>query len=64
MSTPDVNAPMILDALERHRVAIPPTRYIDITPAATAENVERLAAALGDLQDSIPPWKTRADRFR
>jgi hypothetical protein len=64
MPTPDVNAPMILDTLERHdvrylviggfaaelhRVAISPTRDIDITPAATAENLERLAAALGDL---------------
>ncbi|MDK1018603.1 MAG: hypothetical protein QGD89_04285 [Actinomycetota bacterium] len=64
MPTPDVNAPMILDALERHdvqylviggfaaelhRVAIPPTRDVDVTPAATVENLERLATALREL---------------
>ncbi len=64
MPTDDVHVPAILAALEQnsveyiviggfaaelHRVAIPPTRDIDITPAPTVDNLERLAGALRDL---------------
>jgi hypothetical protein len=36
-------------AAELHDVAIPPTRDIDVTPAATENNLETLAAALSEL---------------
>jgi hypothetical protein len=64
MPTPDVDVAMILDALEQHdvayvviggfavelhQVAIPPTRDIDVTPDASNANLQRLAAALRDL---------------
>ena len=61
MPTADVDVDEILATLERHRVvylviggfaaelhdvAIPPTRDIDITPANTKQNLDRLAGAL------------------
>jgi hypothetical protein len=64
MPTPDVDVEAILVALERHEVdyvviggfaaelhdvAIPPTRDIDITPAADVENLQRLSEALNEL---------------
>ena len=64
MPTPDVDVEAILATLEEHDVdyviiggfaaelydvAIPPTRDIDITPAADVENLERLSEALNDL---------------
>ena len=64
MPTPDVNVHWMLETLEHHdveyvviggfaaelhRVAIPPTRDIDVTPSPTHDNLTRLAAALGDL---------------
>ena len=36
-------------AAELHRVAIPPTRDIDLTPAPTEDNLTRLSAALREL---------------
>jgi hypothetical protein len=36
-------------AAELHEVAIPPTRDIDVTPAATESNLETLAVALNEL---------------
>jgi hypothetical protein len=36
-------------AAELHRVAIPPTRDIDLTPAPTDDNLARLATALREL---------------
>ncbi len=68
MPTPDVDVPAILDALERHEVeyvviggfaaelhdvAIPPTRDIDLTPSTSVDNLERLAAALDELEASF-----------
>lgn len=65
MPTPDVDAGAILDTLARHQVeyvviggfaielhdvAIPPTRGIDVTPARDRGNLDRLAAALTDLE--------------
>lgn len=65
MPTPDVDVAAILDTLERHGVryviiggfaaelhdvAIPPTRDIDLTPSTDTDNLERLAAALGELE--------------
>jgi hypothetical protein len=64
MPTPDVDVDAILAALDDHAVdyiviggfaaelydvAIPPTRDIDITPEMSRDNLERLAAALNDL---------------
>jgi hypothetical protein len=64
MPTPDVDVNAILAALEEHDVeyvviggfaaelhdvAIPPTRGIDITPAADVENLQRLSEALNEL---------------
>jgi predicted nucleotidyltransferase len=64
MPTADVDTARILSVLEEHnvqyviiggfaaelhRVAIAPTRDIDLTPAATDDNLARLAAALQDL---------------
>ncbi|HEX9856460.1 MAG TPA: hypothetical protein VGC47_14200 [Acidimicrobiia bacterium] len=64
MPTADVDVAALLDALERnaveyvviggfaaelHDVAIPPTRDVDITPAPSEVNLERLVAALGEL---------------
>lgn len=64
MPTPDVDVVEIIGALARHDVryvviggfaaelhgvAIPPTRDIDVTPAADNDNLRRLAAALGEL---------------
>ncbi|MCA1735382.1 MAG: hypothetical protein LC739_04505 [Actinobacteria bacterium] len=64
MPTPDVDVDVILETLERsrvvylviggfaaelHDVAIPPTRDVDITPATSGKNLERLAAALREL---------------
>lgn len=64
MPTPDVDVGAMLDALdghgveyvviggfgiELHDVAVPPTRDVDITPATSAANLERLAAALAYL---------------
>ncbi len=64
MPTPDVNVALIIDTLKRHSVdyviiggfaaelhdvAIPPTRDIDLTPSATAQNLNRLADALMEL---------------
>lgn len=64
MPTPDVDVAAILDALadneveyvviggfaaELHDVALPPTQDIDITPAVSPQNLERLAAALNEL---------------
>ncbi len=65
MPTPDVDVDMILDTLDRHAVdylviggfavelydvAVPPTRDIDVTPSVDAANLERLAAALVELE--------------
>lgn len=64
MPTDDVDVEAILATLDRHRVvylviggfaaelhdvAIPPTRDVDITPANTKQNLDRLAAALREL---------------
>ncbi|MCH7584357.1 MAG: hypothetical protein IH941_04265 [Acidobacteria bacterium] len=64
MPTSDVDVPAILDTLKRHEVAyvviggfaaelhdvaIPPTRAIDLTPSPAPKNLERLAAALRQL---------------
>ncbi len=64
MPTPDVDVAGIIGALTRHDVryvviggfaaelhgvAIPPTRDIDVTPATGGDNLDRLAAALGEL---------------
>jgi len=64
MPTPDVDAAAILDALTRHGVhfvviggfavelhdvAVPPTQDIDITPDTSVDNLQRLAAALNEL---------------
>lgn len=64
MPTPDVDIGRILETLGRHRVrfvviggfavelhdvAVPPTRDIDITPSDKAQNLERLARALQEL---------------
>ena len=64
MPTPDVNVDQILDVLQKHGVAyvviggfavelydvaVPPTLDVDITPATTQDNLERLAAALTEL---------------
>ena len=64
MPTPDVDVDAILEALDRrdvdyvviggfaaelYDVAIPPTRDIDITPSDLPDNLDRLAAALNDL---------------
>ena len=67
MSAPQLRARHILEVLDRHRVeyvliggyaaavhgAKRPTYDIDITPATTAENLARLAAALRDLRAGI-----------
>ncbi len=65
MPTPDVDVDRMLAVLDRHRVdyvviggfaielhdvAVPPTRDVDITPAATAPNLRRLTAALTELE--------------
>ena len=64
MPTSDGDVAVILDTLERHEVAyvviggfaaelhdvaIPPTRDIDLTPSSAPKNLERLAAALRQL---------------
>jgi hypothetical protein len=64
MPTADVDPSTIIEALARHNVqyvviggfaaelhdvAIPPTRDIDVTPATTENNLERLAVALSEL---------------
>ncbi|GMQ94248.1 MAG: hypothetical protein BMS9Abin12_1734 [Acidimicrobiia bacterium] len=64
MPTPDVNVLRILEILrhhdvdyvviggfaaELHKVAVPPTRDVDVTPSPTTDNLARLAAALSDL---------------
>lgn len=64
MPTADVDVPTIIETLTRHDVqylviggfaaelhdvAIPPTRDIDVTPAATETNLMKLAVALGEL---------------
>ena len=64
MPTPDVDVDAILETLDRHEidyvviggfaaelydVAIPPTRDIDITPAADTANLQRLSDALNEL---------------
>lgn len=65
MPTPDVDVAAILDVLENndvdyvviggfaaelHDVALPPTQDVDITPAAGPHNLQRLAAALNELE--------------
>lgn len=64
MPTADVDVDAILETLDRHRVtyvviggfaaelhdvAIPPTRDVDITPATSGKNLDRLAFALREL---------------
>jgi len=64
MPTVDVDAATMLDTLRRHsvqyvviggfaaelhEVAIPPTKNVDVTPSPTADNLERLAQALDEL---------------
>lgn len=64
MPTPDVDVQKMLEALLRHKesfvviggfaaelhdVPIPPTRNIDITPATDPDNLNRLIAALNEL---------------
>jgi hypothetical protein len=64
MPTADIDTVRILSVLEEHevqylviggfaaelyRVAIPPTRDIDLTPAPTEDNLTRLSAALREL---------------
>lgn len=80
------NAPAILAALDRHQVeyvivggyaaqlrgATKPTTDIDVTPATTPENLDRLAAALralgaGIRVDDLPeglPFDTSAEALR
>lgn len=65
MPTPDVDVSRMLGVLDRHRVeyvviggfaielhdvALPPTRDVDITPAAGRANLRRLADALVELE--------------
>ena len=40
---------------ELHAAAVPPTRDIDFTPRATAENLRRLAQVLTDLDPASAP---------
>ena len=64
MPTPDVDVDTILEVLDRHEVeyliiggfavelhdvAVPPTRDIDLTPSTDANNLDRLATALAEL---------------
>lgn len=41
---------------ELHAAAVPPTRDIDLTPRATAENLGRLSQVLTDLDARIRTW--------
>lgn len=68
MPTPDVDAARIIETLRRHKVAFvvvggfavelwdvaaQPTVDVDITPEMSGENLERLAAALNELDTDI-----------
>ncbi len=78
MPTPDVDVDAILEALDRREVdyvviggfaaelydvAIPPTRDIDITPSDLPDNLDRLAAALNDLDARLRVLDGPAEGF-
>lgn len=86
MSRPDFDAHTIVEVLDRHGVdyvlvggyaanlygAVRPTHDIDVTPATTAENLDRLALALRELKagtrvDDLPgglPFDPSAEALR
>lgn len=86
MSQPDFDAHAIAEILDRHHVAYVlvggyaanlygaarPTHDMDVTPATTLENLDRLAAALRELKatirvDELPeglPFDTSAEALR